>query len=184
MITRISGPIDIRVANKLFGYTGPIQQSLVLRATNISQDSVFHDWMRHKLTDQSDRITEVRPGDGLIYEAFNYLSEPCWVACHSRVGAELHIPVQRSQDRFAFCHTEFEEHTQHIMPLTDQYAFQGANHFNPEEVMKVAEIIHFKRCRKLGFDATYFIQVGAGDDKIIHMDNYVDRYDPTLSDEK
>ena len=35
------------------------------------------------------------------------------------------------------CHPELEEHTQHIMSLADQYAFGGADHFDPEEVMKV-----------------------------------------------
>mgnify|MGYP007117652608 CR=1 FL=1 len=78
--------------------------------------------MCHKLIDKFDQITEVHSGDGQIGKASDYLSEPFRVACHSGLGAKLHILVQRSQDGFAFCHTEFEEHTQHIMLLTDQYA--------------------------------------------------------------
>ena len=47
------------------------------------------------------------------------------------------------------CHLELEEHTQHVMSLADQYAFGGADHFDPEKVMKVPQVLHIKRCRKL-----------------------------------
>ena len=46
-------------------------------------------------------------------------------------------------------HPEFEEHIQHVMTLADQYAFGGRDHFDPEEVMKVPQILHVKRCRQL-----------------------------------
>ena len=32
---------------------------------------------------------------------------------------------------------------------TDQYAFNRTDHFDPEEVMKVPQILHVKRCRQL-----------------------------------
>ena len=108
---------------------------------------VLHSQMHHKLTDQFDRIAEVRPGDGQVYKASDYLSKPCRVACHFGVGEKFHIPMQRSRDGLAFRHIEFEETTRHIMALTDQYAFWGADHFHPKEIMKVTEILHFEGCR-------------------------------------
>ena len=104
---------------------------------------MLHSWTRHELTNQSDQITEVWSDDGQIDKASDDLSEPFRVACCSGVKAKLHIPVQRSPDRFSFRNTKFEEYTQHIMRLIDQYAFRVADLFDPEEVMKVTEILHF-----------------------------------------
>ena len=42
-----------------------------------------------------------------------------------------------SSDGLTVFHPKLEEHTQHIMSLADQYAFEGADHFDPDEVMKV-----------------------------------------------
>ena len=55
------------------------------------------------------------------------------------------------------CRPELEEHTQHVMSLAYQYAFGGANHFDPEKVMKVPHVLHIKRCRKLEIYLTDFI---------------------------
>ena len=55
----------------------------------------------------------------------------------SGVGTKLYGSVQRSRDGLTVGHLEFEEHTQHVMSLADQYAFGGADHFDPEKVMKV-----------------------------------------------
>ena len=90
---------------------------------------VLHDRLRHEQTNQANRISEVQPGDSEVFKDFDYLSETFWVACSSRVGAKLHIPMHRSQDGFVLHHTELEEHT--------QYAFGGADYFDPKEVMKV-----------------------------------------------
>ena len=57
---------------------------------------------------------------------------------------KLHIRIQRSSDGFALRHSELEEHTQHIMSLADQYAFGGGDHFDPQEVMKVHQILPVK----------------------------------------
>ena len=65
------------------------------------------------------------------YKTSDLMSKPFWVACFSGVGAKLHGSVQRSRDVFALCHTELEEHTQHVMSLADQYAFGGADHLDP-----------------------------------------------------
>ena len=80
--------------------------------------------------------------------------------------------------------TEFEEHTQHIMLLAHQYAFGVTNHFDPEEVMKVTEILHFERCCELGFYTAAFDQVNTSDDIIIHIEQYPYRLVPILPDEK
>ena len=77
------------------------------------------------------------PGDGQVYEASDYLSEPFWVANLSGIGAKLDGSIQRRRDGLTLCHPELEEHTQHVMSLVDQYAFEGADHFDPEKVMKV-----------------------------------------------
>ena len=92
------------------------RRRLGFRAGYISQYpllalKVFGIGLRHKLTNQAGRITEVRSGDGQVHKASDYLSEPLRVASHSRHG-------------FALYHTELEEHTQHIVPLVDQYAFR------------------------------------------------------------
>ena len=48
---------------------------------------------------------------------------------------------------------------EHVMLLADQYAFGGADHFDPEEVMKVPQILHVERCRKLELHAVMLISV-------------------------
>ena len=50
----------------------------------------------------------------------------------------------RSRDGLTGGHPEFEEHIQHVMTLADHYAFGGTDHFDPEEVMKVPQILHVK----------------------------------------
>mgnify|MGYP006889248544 CR=1 FL=1 len=55
------------------------------------------------------------------------------------------------------------------MPLADQYAFGGVDHFDPEKVMKVPQVLHVKRCRKLELYVTDFIEVGASDDQVINI---------------
>ena len=91
----------------------------------------------HELTNHPNRVTEVGSGDSQVYEASNYLSEPCKVAYLSGFGTNLDDSIQRSLDDLTVCHPKLEEHTQHVMPLADQYAFGGADHFDPDEVMKV-----------------------------------------------
>ena len=85
---------------------------------------VLLDKMRHELTNQPDRVTEVWSGNSQIYEASDYLSEPRRVAYLSGVGVKLDGSIKRSRDRLTVCHPELEEHTQHVMPLADQYAFR------------------------------------------------------------
>ena len=84
----------------------------------------------------------------------------CWnlVALHtfSRVRAKLDGSVQRSRDGLTVYHPEFEEHTQHVMTLANHYAFGGAYHIDPEEVMKIPQILHVERCRKLELHAVNF----------------------------
>ena len=99
---------------------------------------------RHELTDHPNWITEVGSGDGQVYEASDNLSEPRRVAYLSRIGTKLDGSVQRSRDGLTVSHPEFEEHTQHIVTLADQYAFGGTDHFDAEEVMKVPQILHVK----------------------------------------
>ena len=77
---------------------------------------------------------------------------------------KLDIPSKRNHEGFATCHAKIEEHIQHSVSLEDQYAFMGADHFDPEEVMKVVEILHLECCRKLRLHAVDFIWVGTGDD--------------------
>ena len=91
-------------------------------------------WPRHELTNQADRITKVRSGDGQVYEVSHYLSEPFRVADLSRVGAKLDGSIWRSRDGLTSCHPKLEAHTQHIMSLADQYAFGGVEHFDPREI--------------------------------------------------
>jgi hypothetical protein len=50
------------------------------------------------------------------------------------------------------------------MPLTHQYAFGGMDHFDPEEVMKISQILHFERCYQLTFYTVDFLEVSTGDD--------------------
>ena len=52
------------------------------------------------------------------------------------VGTKLDGSLQRSRDRLTVGHPEFEDHTQHIMVLADQYAFGGTDHFHLEEVIR------------------------------------------------
>ena len=77
--------------------------------------------------------------------------EPLRIAYLAGIGTKLDGSVQRSRDRLTVGHPEFEEHTQHVMSfnLADQYAFGGTDHFDPEEVMKVPQILHVERCRQL-----------------------------------
>ena len=91
---------------------------------------------------RADGVTEVRSGDGQVYEAFDNLSEPRRVAYPSGIGAKLDGSILRRRDELTIGHPEFEEHTQHIMTLADQYAFGGTDQFDPEEVMKVPQIVH------------------------------------------
>jgi hypothetical protein len=50
------------------------------------------------------------------------------------------------------------------MSLAHQYAFGGTDHFDPEEVMKVSQILYFERCCQLTFYTVDFLEVGTGDD--------------------
>ena len=91
---------------------------------------------RHELTNHLDRVTEIGSGDCQVYKAYDNLSEP------PRIRAKLNGSIQRGRDGLTIGHSEFEEHTQHVMLLVDQYAFGGMNHFDPEELMKVPQILH------------------------------------------
>ena len=51
---------------------------------------------------------------------------------------------------FVLRHSKLEEHTQHIMSLAAQYAFGGVDHFNPEEVKKVPQILLGNRSLGMG----------------------------------
>ena len=117
---------------------------------------VLLGWSRHELTDHPDRITEAGLGDGQVYEASDNMSEPRRVAYLPGVGTKLHGSVQRSRDGLTVGHPEFEEHTQHVMTLADQYAFGGTDHFDPEELMKVSQILHVERCCQLQLHAVDF----------------------------
>ena len=44
---------------------------------------VLRGRLRHELTNQDDRIAQVRQGDSQVYEASDYLSELCRVALRS-----------------------------------------------------------------------------------------------------
>jgi hypothetical protein len=77
---------------------------------------------------------------------------------------KLYGSVQRRRDGLTLGHAELEEHTQRIMPLTHQYAFEGTDHFDPEEVMKISQTIHFERCCQLTFYTVDILEVGTGDD--------------------
>ena len=85
----------------------------------------------------------------MVTEDFDYVSEPRQVAYLSGVRAKLYGSIQRSRDRLTVCHTR-------VMSLADQYAFADADHFDPEEVMKVPKILHVERCRKLKLHGVNF----------------------------
>ena len=104
---------------------------------------------RHKLTNHPDRITEIGSSNSQVYEAPDDLSEPRRVAHLPGVRTKLHGSVQRIRDGLTVGHPEFEEHIQHVLSLADQYALGGTDHFDPEEVMKVPQILHIERRRKL-----------------------------------
>ena len=87
----------------------------------------------HELTDHPDRVTEGGSGDCQVYKVSDNLSEPLRVAYLSGIGAKLDGSIQRSRDGLIVGHPEFEEHTQHVMSLADQYAFGGTDHFDPED---------------------------------------------------
>jgi hypothetical protein len=72
--------------------------------------------------------------------------------------------VQRRRDGVTFGLPELEEHTQRIMTLAHQYAFGGTDHFDPKEVMKVPQILHFERSCKLTLYSVDFFEIGTGDD--------------------
>jgi hypothetical protein len=80
------------------------------------------------------------------------------------MGVKLYGSIQRRRDGLTFSHPELEEHTQPVVPLTHKYAFGGTDHFDPEEVMKISQILHFERCCKLALHAVDFLQVDTGDD--------------------
>ena len=98
----------------------------------------------HELTNHPDQVTNVGSGDGQVYEAYENLSEPRRVGYFFGIGAKLNGSIQRSRDGLTIVHPEFEEHTQHIVSLADQYVFGGTDHFDPQEVMKVPQILHVK----------------------------------------
>jgi hypothetical protein len=51
------------------------------------------------------------------------------------------------------------------MPLIHQYAFGGGmDLFDPEEAMKISQILHFERCCQLASYTGGFPAVGTGDD--------------------
>ena len=50
---------------------------------------VLLGWSHHELINHTDRVNEVRSGDGQVYEASDYLSEPRGVTNLSGVGAKL-----------------------------------------------------------------------------------------------
>ena len=95
----------------------------------------------HELTNHPDWVTKVGSGDCQVYETSDNLSEPRRVAYLPGIGTKLDGSVQRIRDGLTVAHPEFEEHTQHVMSLADQYAFGGMDHFDPEEVMKVPQIL-------------------------------------------
>jgi hypothetical protein len=79
----------------------------------------------------------------------------------------LYGSVKRCRDGLTVGHPELEEHIQRIMPLADQYAFKSMDHFDPEEVMKVSQILHVERCCKFTFHTADFIAIGTSDDQVI-----------------
>ena len=70
------------------------------------------------------------------------------------------------------------------MSLADQYAFEGANHFDPEKVMKVPQVLHIKQCRELELYVSDFISVGVGDDQVINIKQNTNQPKSTLPDEQ
>ena len=90
---------------------------------------VLHVWPRRELTNQSDRIVEVRPGDIQLYKSSDYVSVYKFRSRGVETGLHSIVPNLKSI-------------TQDIMSLVDQYAFQGVGHFDLEEVMKVPQILH------------------------------------------
>jgi hypothetical protein len=67
------------------------------------------------------------------------------------------------RDGLTVGHHELEEHIQHVMMLADQYTFGSTDHFDPEEITKVSQILHVERCCKLSFYSVDFLEVGTGD---------------------
>ena len=47
------------------------------------------------------------------------------------------------------------------MALTNHNALQGADHFDPKEIMKVSEILHFEQCCEFRLDVVDFFQDSA-----------------------
>ena len=80
----------------------------------------------------------------------------CWnlVGSHTCLESGRSLTVlSRGVETDLQGHPELEELTQHVVSLADQYAFGGTDHFDPEEVMKVPQILHVERCRKLELHA-------------------------------
>ena len=44
-----------------------------------------------------------------------------------------------------------------IRSYSTQYAFVGVDYFDPEEVMKVPQVLHVERCHNLGLYAADFV---------------------------
>ena len=111
---------------QLSSYAVPIQQFMILHAAQLPEDPlravmVFYCQLWHKLTNQANRIVEVRSGDSKIDRASDNLSGPCGVARHFGFGAKLLISVRRICDEFAIHHSKLQEHTENIVSFTDEY---------------------------------------------------------------
>ena len=70
------------------------------------------------------------------------------------------------------------------MSLRQEYAVGGVDHFDPKEVMKVPQVLHFECGQQLGHHAGDFGKLGRGDDQVIHIQQYANQTCTTFSDEQ
>ena len=58
------------------------------------------------------------------------------------------------------------------MALRQQYVIGGVDHFDPEEVVKVPQVLHLKCSRQLGLHIADCSEVGFGDDQVTYVQQY------------
>ena len=96
---------------------------------------------------------------------------------------KLQVSIERSGEGSIIRHSELVQHIQEVMFLSKQCAIWGVDHFDPKEVMKVPQVLHFECGQQLGHHAGDFGKLGRGDDQVIHIQQYAVKAFRTFPDD-
>src|SRR4051812_20217942 len=175
-IRRITRPRSVRIALELEGAGARKEKATSDRTTEITKNTekmaiVNSGRSRNKLTQNMNRIRDVRTSDSKIKKAPNKMTITRRIRKRITISRlKLNIKLHRGLNSAFIPKSSTSKKILNILLLGDVKAIRSGGNLNPKKVSKRTKISHKKLITKTSLNKGYILRIITGNDHIINIE--------------